>query len=293
MNQNTGQNLVEVTILKDLDDDRYLTYQQFKDFINYLQPFSKHQAYFLFAGLTGFRPIECTRAQIENLHFEDRTQPKISNLITKYKRTIRTDQAGNKIITRIIKKKTRLIPLWFRDYLEEYIRQNWHTMADGYLFPSNRNNKKPMSVSGWESFLWRTRTQMINTNRIRYSWVNDEVMKRYGGPNKELRSIKRLSLYAFRKSRATWYAMACMEKGIQDVLLTTAHFMGHSQVNSTYRYIKRLVADRMDCGIEAIKPPNLEENFIGVDNPSNELDELAQKIANNEKFRDVLRAVLK
>ncbi len=278
-----------IEVLDNLDEDRYLEYYQFKQVLNFLPMYSKMQAFCLYLGITGFRPLECCRAKIDNLLFQDRQNPCILNLITKSKPKYYYDKTGKLLTVIYMKQKKRLIPLWVRDYFEEYIRRNWQTMSNNYLFPNNRGGhikSKSMVV-----LFDKLRKKMYKTDPIKYSWTMDIVKTQYAG-NGKINPIHRLSMYAFRKSRVTWYAMTLLEKGISDVLLCCSQFMGHKKLNTTYTYVKKLIADRADGTIVKFKPPNLNKNILGVNNPTTEIDRICQTLANNPKIRQTINKFL-
>ena len=279
-----------IEISDDLDDDRYLEYWQFKDQLNFLQPYSKMQAFSLFLGMTGFRPIECCRATIQHLLFDDRACPMVQNVITKVKPRHFYDKAGRLLTIIRTKRKKRVIPLWVRDYFEEYIRRNWQLMAGGYLFPDGRGGH--MKSRTMVVLFDKLRKRMIKADSIKYSWVMDAVGWTFTGGKAV--AIHRLSMYAFRKSRATWYAMACLEKGIPDVLLCTAQFMGHGprSIHHTYRYVKRLIAERVDGAVIPLKAPDLNENFLGVENPATEIDRIVGLLSQSPKLRKMVAELL-
>lgn len=283
--------VVEIELESDLDDDRYLTYEQYKEVLSFQPMYSKGQAYTLYAGITGFRPDECGRTKIEQLLFTDRNDPQVINKITKYKKKTYFDSKGRVISVKTTKTKKRSIPLWVRDYLEEYIRQHWMQMANGHLFPNGKGGY--LNSDYWCVYWSRLRKAMTKQDSVRYAWVNENVCPKI--VNGKITWTKRLSGYSFRKSRATWYAMACMEKGIQDVLLATAHFMGHGSksIKATYVYIKKLIADRVDCGLEAIKPPDLNQNILGAPSPQREIDKIIKALLEDEELRKIILSKIK
>jgi len=122
-----------ITIEKDLDEDRYITYVQFIDFIKTMQLFSKAQCFYLLLGITGFRPCEVARMTTENLCFDDENNPYILNKITKSKpqimydgdKKIVYDDQGRVLYTRVIKKKKRYIPVWVMNYIKEYLAKHF------------------------------------------------------------------------------------------------------------------------------------------------------------------------
>jgi integrase len=254
------------------------------------------QAFIIYLGYTAFRPIEVCRARIDNLLFEDRQHPRIINEITKTGPKHYYDKNGKLLTIKYTKIKRRAIPLWIRDYFEEYIRRNWQTMANGYLFSNGKGTH--LSNKNMVVYFDKLRKRMYRDNPIRYSWVMDTVGKKPWHDKKtgitRIVSIHRLSMYSFRKTRTTWYAMACLEKGISDVALCTAQWLGHSgkSIHHTYRYIKRLIADDLDTNITQLKPPNLNENIIGVTNPTNEIDKIVIALSQSHELREAIRTYL-
>jgi hypothetical protein len=127
---------------------------------------------------------------------------------------------------------------------------------------------------------------------VRYAWANENVLPKV--VNGKIVWVKRLSGYAFRKSRATWYAMACLEKGIQDVLLCTAHFLGHGSksIGSTYKYVKSLIADSID-GVRPFKAPDLNVNLLGPTQAPNASDRIISLLMQDIEFREYIAGRLK
>lgn len=276
-----------IEVIESLDEDRYIEFWQFKDLLNFFPAYSKMQAWILYAGYTGFRPIEISATTINMLYFQDREHPHVLNRITKTKRKYYLDPEGRVIATKIIRTKKRFIPIWVRDYLEEYIRQNWQTMANGYLFPNGKGHH--LTSDAFIVYFSKLRKKLLQANPVKYSWANDVVATRIIKGKKV--DIHRLSTYALRKSHATWYAMKLLDAGVSDVLLAVSHHMGHKQLNTTYRYVKNLIADRID-GISAIKPPDLNENIIGTESPTTEVDRIIQLLGQSAEIREAVAQFL-
>lgn len=288
--------LVASTILEipqDLDEDRYFDYDQFKQVLNFLPMFSKMQAFCLYMGITGFRPIECCRARIGNLLFDNRECPMVQNLITKVKPKAYYDKNGKLLTVLYTKKKKRVIPLWVRDYFEEYIRRNWQVMSGEFLFPNGRGGH--MSSRTMVVLFDKLRKKMIKADSLKYSWVMDIVGSQFN-PScvGNVQNIHRLSMYSFRKMRVTIYALACLEKGIQDVLLCTAQFIGHgsNSIRHTFRYVKRLISERVDGAVIPLKAPDLNENILGVDGPTNEIDRIITLLSQSPEVRNTIATFL-
>ena len=281
---------ISIEVMEDLDDDRYFSWEQFTQVVNFCRPFSKMQAFLIYGGLTAFRPIESSRAQITNLLFQDREHPLIQNNITKYKPKIFFTKLGVPVNVHYNKKKKRQVPLWVRDYFEEYIRRNWQTLANDYLFPDGKGGF--ISSHNWCTLFAKLRKRMITADAVKYSWVNDIVSTQYAG-NGTVKHIHRLSMYALRKSRITWYAMGLINQGVADISVCCSQFAGHKKFSTTYTYIKRLIAEHTDGSLTALKPPNLNENILGKDNPPNETDKLVRELMLLPELRELVKTFIK
>lgn len=292
-------NDVVLEVEKDLDNDRYLTYDQFKDLINWFPKFDRRQCFFLLLGLTGFRPCEVSKLTLDQLEFSNRSRPVIRNRIMKSKTYVYYDKFGHVKSRRVAKIKRRQIPLWVRDYVEHFIRLEYNKFQPDnngsfYLFssPSRRCN---ISVKSWNSTVNKLRKKLYLEDPVKWSWVNEKVSEKIVMDKKVF--VHRLCLYSFRKSRATWYGMQLMDKGISDVLLNVSHFMGHSKVNTTYTYLKALVAENHQLNPEPIAPPDLTQNIfrkkseeeIEIDKAQNMLCKLTEDVAFLKQISNLIK----
>lgn len=222
-----------VELIKDLDKDRFISFPNFCSFIRTMPNYSKHQCFYLLLGITGFRPCEVARLTLLNFDFSDPTKPTIINRITKSKKKVYYDSQGRVIATKIIKIKRRIIPKWVAEYINEYIRRNYNTFrSDGqgsfYIFPSTYTNHPYIPVRSWCIDIAKRRKKLFKQG---WKWVQNVAFQR--NHKGKVVDCHQLSLYSFRKSRATWYGMELMSKGISDVLLNVSHFMGQETCQYT------------------------------------------------------------
>lgn len=266
VNDGVGVLPLVIEVEKDLDRDRYLEYSQFVDFINFLPPYSKSQCYYLVLGMTGFRPIEVSKLTLNQLEFTDKSRATIVNRITKTKKKTYYDSKGRVIATKQIKIKRRIIPSWVAEYIEEYIKRNYNQLKSDdngsfYLFSTPYNSRLPyVDTQSWNVDLSKWRKRLVQDNFVKWSWIFEPAYFKIINGKKS--PVYRLSLYSFRRSRATWFAAQLLEKGISDVLLTTSQFMGHSRLNTTYVYIKNLIAEKNVGNPSPICAPDLSENIL-------------------------------
>lgn len=263
--------VVELEKVKDLDHDRFIEYPQFCEFIRHLPLHSRSQCFYLLSGMTGFRPIETSRLTTDHLLFDDPQRPIILNKITKTKRKYYYDSQGRVLATKIVKIKRRVIPLWVREYILDYLRKNIHALKPApeggfYLFSSPTERGTYISTRSWDVNLSRWRHKLVEHDPQKWAWVFDTAFQKVNSRRGCVENVYRLSLYSFRKSRATWHGMELLAKGVSDVLLNVSHFMGHEKIQTTYTYLKALISERYSGFLEQIRPPDLSQPIITEDN---------------------------
>ncbi len=249
-------------VIHDLDKDRYITYEQFSEFLKTLPMYSKQQCFYLLLGMTGFRPIECCQLTTRHLIFEDLDNPLILNRITKSKTKTYYDAQGRVLAVKHIKIKRRTIPLWVRDYVLEYVIRHGNTFKcapDGsyYLFSAHHLKKDFIDTASWCADISKLRKRFYAENPEKWGWMRDVAHQRIQFGN--VAPIYKFSLYSFRKARATWHGMELMHKGVMDIAFNVSKFMGHSRVNTTYTYIQSLISERAAGNLVPIKPPDLSK----------------------------------
>jgi integrase len=184
-------------------------------------------------GVTGWRPIELCRAKVEDI---DPINKRIKWKVAKPKTSYR-----DKYIIKTSKIKWRDLPEWAFKILSAYIRKHYLTMQYGYLFPSRQNiHGYHMCVSAFQQELQEMRDKLFKRDPIKWGWVKEPYQK-IVYPNGRVQYYYKVSLYAFRKMHATYYAQMLQDKGISDVLLHTAVHMAHSKIQTTYQYVKSLI----------------------------------------------------
>jgi len=225
-----------VIVERDIDQDRFITYEQFKLLLRQWSTLSKNQVYFMLLGVTGWRPVELCRAKVEDI---DAANKRIKWRIAKPKQFLKDDYLVKKH-----KIKWRVLPDWAFRILDTYIKRNYLTMEEGYIFPSRDNNHgKHMLVKSFEAELKRKRDELFFADPNKWGWVKQPYQKIIY-PDGRVQQYYKVSLYAFRKMHATYYAQMLQDKGITDVLLHTAVHMGHSKVQTTYQYVKSLIDEK-------------------------------------------------
>lgn len=235
-----GENIVIVE--RDVDEDRFITYERFKMLLKEFPPLSKTQVYMLMLGITGWRPFELCRMRVHDI---DPINQRIKWKIAKPKTIYKDDY--------IIKKhkiKWRQMPEWAFQILDKYIRKNFLTMRNGYVFPSKDSIEGNCCVGFFQEELRYKRDELYRKDPIKWSWVKEPYqLIRY--PNGKTQFYYKLSLYAFRKMHLTYYAQMLQDKGISDILIHTAVHAGHSDPRTTYQYVKSLIDEKkMASGFE-------------------------------------------
>lgn len=297
----------ELVIRKDTTKSADISYEQFRQVINFLHSykegryaFSKLQAFLMYCGMSGFRPGHIRKADLSFLVFSDRARPRLGVIDTKkVPKRVFVNGVKKCIFVRYEEWDEHDVALWVRDYFEEYIRRNWMTMVNGVLFPSK--DGRLMKTTTWDVLVGKLRKTMYEYDPIKYAWVNDVIRTDFNGIDKKtgvprkLKKIHRLSLYPFRRGNITWYSLALLDKGISDVPLHAAKYAGHSPKGQhhIYRYIQRLLAERANGDVSLLKPPNLNENFLGVENPSTEVDRIISALMQHPRVREAVAHALK
>lgn len=289
------RSIIEVEVERDLDVDRYIEYEDFCELVRKLPELSRKQCFYLILGMTGFRPIEVCRLSTSNFDFTEAERPVLVNRITKSKKKTYYDERGRVIATKIIKVKRRVIPEWVRDYLLEYVN-HWRVTlkpddkGGAYLFSSRVDGKSFITVNTWCADLAKLRDKLVREDP-KWSWVKQPCSWKVirGKPS----PVYRLSLYSFRKARATWHGMELMSKGISDVLLNVSHFMGHQRINTTYTYLKALVSETRCGTLEPIKPPNLNKPIFTREGFTQDRTQaLARQLARDPAFLKIVEEYL-
>jgi len=241
----------EVIIERDIDQDRFCTYEQYTQFISALTPLSKNQMFFITLGVTGWRPCEAVLFRIQDI---DREKRRLRYTIAKPKHFYKGEY-----LVKLHKVKWRAAPEWYFSLLDSYIAKNFMTMVDGYIFPSRDNSHgKHMTVEGFQVEFSRIKEQLYAANPVKWSWLKEHYQViRY--PNGREQKYYRFSLYSFRKMHCTYFARMLEDKGIGDVVIHTAKHMGHNKVDTTMKYLRSLIdEDKMAEGIKKAVDYSLE-----------------------------------
>lgn len=239
------QELKTILVERDIDQDRFLSYDHFKLLLKEFEPLSKYQIYFMLLGVLGWRPIELCRMRLEDI---DPIERKIRWNLAKPRLYYK---GGEDYVIKKQKVKWRFVPSWAFDLLNAYIKRNIHTMVDGYIFTAGNGNhyKSHMHVGTIQIVLKEKRDELYARDPIKWGWVKDVYMTITYGPSSRhpcggKQDYYKLSCYAFRKMHATYYAQMLLDRGVSDVLLLTAQHMGHTKPSTTYTYVKQLLDEK-------------------------------------------------
>ena len=225
-----------IVIERDIDQDRFITYERYKQILRLWPSLSKQQIYFMMLGVTGWRPCELARAKVQDIDFQNKC---IKWRIAK----ARTSYRDNYII-KTHKIKWRALPKWAFDILCAYIKNNFFLMRDGYLFPSRCNKYGGhMTMESFQVELQRKRDKMYKVDPDKWGWVKDTYQEIHY-PNGRKQVYYKLSLYSFRKMHTFYFAQMLLDKGITDILLHTAKHLGHTDPRTTMKYLKNLIDDK-------------------------------------------------
>ena len=228
--------LQTVVIERDIDQDRFISYERFKELLKEWPPLSKNQIYFMMLGVTGWRPCELCVAKVEDIDPENK---RIKWRVAKPKQFYKDNYLVKKY-----KIKWRILPDWAFSVLDNYIKQNYLTMTHGYLFPSRqRKHGYHMAVHSFQEELARLKRKLFAKDPNKWGWLYEPYQK-IVYPNGRVQFYHKVSLYAFRKMHATYYAQMLQDKGITDVLLHTAVHMAHSKIQTTFQYVKSLIDEK-------------------------------------------------
>jgi len=229
-----------IIIERDVDEDRFISYENFKKLLKEFPVLSKEQIYFMMLGITGWRPNELCRAKIDDLDLSDSENPRIKWKLSKPKQFFK-----NGYLVKRYKIKWRLIPGWAGQILQAYIKKHIFEMVDGYLFPSREKWKgdEHMDVRTMQTTLQRKRDELIKKDPEKWAWVK-EPYQIIVYPNGRKQAYYKVSLYSFRKMHATYFARMLLDHGIADVLLATAQHMGHTKPETTMKYVKAILDEK-------------------------------------------------
>lgn len=236
MVDSSGVKLQTVVIERDIDQDRFISYERYKQLISQWPILSKNQVFFMMLGITGWRPCELVISKVEDI---DAPNKRIKWKVAKPKQFYKDDY-----IVKQHKIKWRILPDWAFKILDAYIRNNYLNMINGYLFPSRQNKYgNHVTVAGMQEELNKMRDKLYDMDKEKWGWVKEPYQK-IVYPNGRVQFYYKVSLYAFRKMHATYYAQMLLDKGITDVLLHTAVHMAHTKPETTYRYVKSLMDEK-------------------------------------------------
>ena len=228
--------LQTIIVERDIDQDRFISYERYKQLISQWHPLSKNQIFFMMLGVTGWRPCELVVSKVEHI---DPMQKRIKWNVAKPKTSIKDNY-----LVKQQKVKWRILPDWAFNILDAYIKNNYLNMINGYLFPSRQNMYgNHVTVAGMQEELKKMRDKLYDLDRDKWGWVKEPYQKIIY-PNGRIQFYYKVSLYAFRKMHATYYAQMLLDKGISDVLLHTAVHMAHSNPKTTYTYVKSLMDEK-------------------------------------------------
>lgn len=227
-----------VIVERDIDEDRLITYDQFKIILKQCPILSKEQIYFLLLAITGWRPNELCRARLDDLDLKDPANPKIKWKISKPKQFWKDEY-----LVKRYKIKWRILPAWSSRILQAYIKKHIFQMVNGYLFPSREKKTGHMEVNSMQTTLQRIRDRLYKKDPERFSWIKEPYQVIHY-PNGRIQKYYKVSLYSFRKLHATSYAKMLLDHGVADILLATAQHMGHTKPETTMKYVKAIIDEK-------------------------------------------------
>lgn len=249
-----------VVVERDVDQDRFISYDRFKILLKEWPPLSKQQVFFMMLGVTGWRPCELVVSKIEHI---DPVNKRIKWKVAKPKTSYRDEY-----VVKTSKIKWRILPDWAFEVLNNYIKRNFMTMIDGYLFPSRQNmHGNHVTVEGMGEELRKMRDKLYAQDRNKWGWVKEPYQK-IMYPNGRVQFYYKVSMYAFRKMHASYYAQMLQDQGISDVVFHTCKHMGHTKMETTLTYLKSMIDENkmsqgfkkaIDYGLDfANSTPNID-----------------------------------
>lgn len=271
-----------VVIERDIDKDRFITYDEYKQILKQFAYLSKYQCYFYLLGQTGARPSELVKSKITDIDFEGSKLKRVigkpmkfynagegdtcaicqgDGFTPRYESCRRCKGTGVANVRAIkYKIKWTCLSTEAMNYLKEYVRHNFQTFTNGYLFPSRQSiHEYHMSVASIETTLQRLRDKLYYLNPIKWGWMKDSYQDVVYA-NGHTQHFYKVSLYAFRKMHATYYMYMLQDKyGVTDASFHASKHMGHSKPATTYTYLLSMLNEKdMANGMRPVLEKALE-----------------------------------